>query len=469
MAMGILQALKLQEGPIESLAQLPQQQLIAMSQQGRIPADVLPIILNEKAQMAQAAANMQAMQQPMPPSVIEQAMAINAQAEAPQMQPQMAPQQAPMDAGVSSLPVDDSMYNMAGGGIVAFQSGGETEGLGDTFFGTEQAQYEYPDTRTRAEKERDYAYEIFARDQEKAQQKMRDVFSGRVPLDRNLATQRIGAEATRALKAQDAARSAAAAAPPPPRPREEPQAKPPASGIASIQKPATKEDQFTRRKRMLDALGVTDTTDEELLEVEKNKEKLSDDKFDALRMSIIRAGLGIAAGTSPYALTNVAKGGIEGFDNYEQSIKQIKSEEKEYSKLARDLRKESNALKRSDVDKALALEHQAELMDIERDKLKSIRNSAEKPSDFQQKLNALTGGSKDPEIIKQATRTILGVSKTGELTIEDALKVVQNLPKNLNATPVQLLQQAREMVASQNASGGRSTPEDISALLNKYK
>jgi len=469
MAMGILQALKLQEGPIESLAQLPQQQLIAMSQQGRIPADVLPIILNEKAQMAQAAANMQAMQQPMPPSVIEQAMAINAQAEAPQMQPQMAPQQAPMDAGVSSLPVDDSMYNMAGGGIVAFQSGGETEGLGDTFFGTEQAQYEYPDTRTRAEKERDYAYEIFARDQEKAQQKMRDVFSGRVPLDRNLATQRIGAEATRALKAQDAARSAAAAAPPPPRPREEPQAKPPASGIASIQKPATKEDQFTRRKRMLDALGVTDDTDERLLEVEKNKEKLSDDKFDALRMSIIRAGLGIAAGTSPYALTNVAKGGIEGFDNYEQSIKQIKSEEKEYSKLARDLRKESNALKRSDVDKALALEHQAELMDIERDKLRSIRSSADKPSDFQQKLTALTGGSKDPEVIKQATRTILGVSKTGELTIEDALKVVQNLPKNLNATPVQLLQQAREMVASQNASGGRSTPEDISALLNKYK
>jgi len=471
MAMGILQALKLQEGPIESLAQLPQQQLIAMSQQGRIPADVLPIILNEKAQMAQAAANMQAMQQPMPPSVIEQAMAINAQAEAPQMQPQMAmaPQQDPMDAGVSSLPVDDSMYNMAGGGIVAFQSGGETEGLGDTFFGTEQAQYEYPDTRTRAEKERDYAYEIFARDQEKAQQKMRDVFSGRVPLDRNLATQRIGAEATRALKSQDAARSAAAAAPPPPRPREEPQAKPPASGIASIQKPATKEDQFTRRKRMLDELGVTDTTDEELLEVEKNKSKLSDDKFDALRMSIIRAGLGIAAGTSPYALTNVAKGGIEGFDTYEQSIKQIKAEEKEYGKLARDLRKESNSLKRSDVDKALALEHQAELMDIERDKLRSIRSSADKPSDFQQKLTALTGGSKDPEIIKQATRTILGVSKTGELTIEDALKIVQDRPKNLNATPAQLLQQAREMVASQNASGGRSTPEDISALLNKYK
>jgi hypothetical protein len=120
MAMGIIQALKLQEGPIQSLAQLSQQRLMAMAQQRRIPADMLPIILNEKADMARDAANMQAMQQPMRPSVTEQNMAINAQAEAPQAQPQMMA----MNTGVASLPVDDSMYNMAGGGIVAFDNGG---------------------------------------------------------------------------------------------------------------------------------------------------------------------------------------------------------------------------------------------------------------------------------------------------------------------------------------------------------
>jgi len=132
MAMGITQALKLQEGPINALAQLPQQQLMAMAQQGRIPADMLPIILNEKAEMAQAAANMQAMQQPMPASVTERNMAINAQAEAPQAQPQMmamAPQQEmpPMDTGVASLPVPEEMYGneYAGGGIIAFQAGGD--------------------------------------------------------------------------------------------------------------------------------------------------------------------------------------------------------------------------------------------------------------------------------------------------------------------------------------------------------
>ena len=391
MAMGILQALKLQEGPIESLAQLPQQQLIAMSQQGRIPADVLPIILNEKAQMAQAAANMQAMQQPMQPSVIEQAMAINAQAE--------APQQAPMDAGVASLPVPEEMYSgegYAGGGIVAFDEGG-LAGTFDMFM---------PET------------EPVGRD-----------------LSRDFKDTDMGVD----LPPVPAAPRAAA-----PRPAAKPE-----PGIAAI--PA-KESMLDRRRRMLEQMGVTDTTEAELAEMERNKGKLADDKFDALRMSLIRAGLGMAAGTSPYALTNIAKGGIEGFDTYEQSIKQIKAEEKEYGKLARDLRKEANALKRSDVDKALALENQAELLDLEKQKLKYTRQSALKPSTFQEQLTALTGGSKDPKVIKEATRTILGTSKTGELTIEDALKIVKDRTKNINATPEQLMTQAKELMSSQGGA-----------------
>ncbi len=108
----------------------------------------------------------------------------------------------------------------------------------------------------------------------------------------------------------------------------------------------------------------------------------------------------------------------------------------------------------SDVDKALTLEYQAELLDIEKDKLKYTRQSSLKASDFQEKLNALTGGSKDPKVIREATRTILGVNKTGELTIEDALKIVKDRTKNLNATPEQLMQQAKELVASQSGSAG---------------
>jgi hypothetical protein len=364
MAMGILQALKLQEGPIESLAQLPQQQLIAMSQQGRIPADVLPIILNEKAQMAQAAANMQAMQQPMQPSVIEQAMAINAQSEAPQM----APQEMPEDSGVASLPVPDDMYSdegYAGGGIVAFETGGLTKTFSNNrpVLSATDLNMFMPETQ--------YA-----------------------PVGRDLSRDFKDTDTGVDLPPVAAAPRAAA-----PRPDARPE-----PGIAAI---PTKESMLDRRRRMLEQMGVTDTTEAELAEMERNKGKLADDKFDALRMSLIRAGLGMAAGTSPYALTNIAKGGIEGFDTYEQSIKQIKAEEKEYGKLARGLRKEANAVKRSDVDKALDLESKAELMDIEKKKLAATVRAAEKtPAEIQ----LIERYAKDKGInFSQAMREISGL------------------------------------------------------------
>jgi hypothetical protein len=363
MAMGILQALKLQEGPIESLAQLPQQQLIAMSQQGRIPADVLPIILNEKAQMAQAAANMQAMQQPMQPSVIEQAMAINAQAEAPQM---MAPQMAPMDSGVATLPVPESMYGneYAGGGIVAFDNGG-LAGTFDMFM---------PETQ----------YESAGRD-----------------LSRDFKDTDVGVDLSQfARPVAPAVRPAAAPAAPEP-------------------KAVAKESMLDRRRRLLEQLGVTDTTEEELAELDKNKGKLGDERAEAFRMALIKAGLSMAAGTSPYALTNIAKGGLEGFETYGQSIKQIKAEEKEYAKLARDLRKEANAVKRSDVDKALDLEYKADLMDIEKKKLAATVRAAEKtPSEIQ----LIERYAKDRGInFSQAMREISGL-KAEPKSRSEALK-----------------------------------------------
>jgi len=114
--MGIPQALKLIEGPIDALARLPQQSLVAMAQRSPSLLKVLPIVLNEKADEAQRVANMAALAQGTPPSVTEQNMAINAQAEA---QPMMLPE----NVGVAALPVPEGSY--AGGGIVAFDDGGE--------------------------------------------------------------------------------------------------------------------------------------------------------------------------------------------------------------------------------------------------------------------------------------------------------------------------------------------------------
>ena len=140
--MSILDALRVQKAQNQSvrdLAMLPQQEIIRLAQMGQIPADVAPVVINEKARIAQENANIQAMLQQQAqgqaPSVIERAMNINAQAEAPQA-PQMAPQvpgaiptPEMAAAGVSALPTGGAFQpqNFAGGGIVAFAGEGRSD------------------------------------------------------------------------------------------------------------------------------------------------------------------------------------------------------------------------------------------------------------------------------------------------------------------------------------------------------
>lgn len=82
--MSILEALRVQRSgqkSVQELSQLPQQQIMQMAQMGQIPADVVPVIISEKARLAQQAAQAQAMQNPQQPSVMDQAMQVNAQHE----------------------------------------------------------------------------------------------------------------------------------------------------------------------------------------------------------------------------------------------------------------------------------------------------------------------------------------------------------------------------------------------------
>jgi hypothetical protein len=54
--MSILDALKVQKAnqqSVSELAALPQNEIIRLAQMGQIPADVVPVVINEKARMAQ--------------------------------------------------------------------------------------------------------------------------------------------------------------------------------------------------------------------------------------------------------------------------------------------------------------------------------------------------------------------------------------------------------------------------------
>jgi hypothetical protein len=138
--MSILSALRQQNSSIDDLAKLPQAMIMQMAQKKQISEDMLAPILARKAELADAFARDKAMQSAgqMPPTVMDQLMAKNAEAENPapeqpmpqQMPPQMMAQQMPQSpdqAGVAQLPIPERAY--AGGGIIAFDDGGEVDDI----------------------------------------------------------------------------------------------------------------------------------------------------------------------------------------------------------------------------------------------------------------------------------------------------------------------------------------------------
>ena len=118
--MSILSALHQQNSSLDELAKLPQTAIMQMAQRGEISQDMVAPILGKKAEMADAIARNNALQQGggQQPSVMDQIMQKNAQAAHPMMQP--TPQMA--DTGVAQIPTKEPQY--AGGGIVSFAGGG---------------------------------------------------------------------------------------------------------------------------------------------------------------------------------------------------------------------------------------------------------------------------------------------------------------------------------------------------------
>ena len=269
--MSILDALKVQKAnqqSVSELAALPQNEIIRLAQLGQIPADVVPVVISEKARMAKEAANMKAAAQMQQqggkmPTVIEQAMQANAQAEAPQMPPgmpgampgaqaqapmqmppQAQPQAAPQEAGVAGLPTGDMFQgqNFQAGGIVAFGDGGSVPG----YAGPEGSFVQTPG-------------------------------------------------GLNVLK-------------------EELEPKPPGAGPASL-------SEFIQQYKDLTAGARVESPEEIAYREAVKKGSLSQGDIDQQKyMRLLQAGLGIMGGESPYAFTNIGKGSQEALKGYGEDV-----------------------------------------------------------------------------------------------------------------------------------------------------
>ena len=283
--MSILDALKVQKAnqqSVSELAALPQNEIIRLAQLGQIPADVVPVVISEKARMAKETANMQAAAQMQQqggrlPTVIEQAMQANAQAEAPQMPPgipgampgaqaqapmqmppQAQPQAAPQEAGVAGLPTGNMFQgqNFQSGGIVAFAGKGPSL-VTDEFAGLDEAI---------ARNQANPAPRVMTEDQAMA-----------------------------ALQSQ---------------------ANPPAPGTG----PASLAE-FIQQYKDLTAGARVESPEEVAYREAVKKGSLSQGDIDQQKyMRLLQAGLGIMGGESPYAFTNIGKGSQEALKGYGEDV-----------------------------------------------------------------------------------------------------------------------------------------------------
>lgn len=88
-----------------------------------------------------------------------------------------------------------------------------------------------------------------------------------------------------------------------------------------------------------------DLASQQAAELAKEKESLSKDKSEAANFRLIEAGLAIMGGTSPFAFENIGKGASKAMQGYVDDIKGLKKTEKELNAAARQLAVTQNQMR----------------------------------------------------------------------------------------------------------------------------
>jgi hypothetical protein len=313
-----------------------------------------------------------------------------------QLQPAMQqPQpQQPVGQGVASLPVPDNMFqeqNMAGGGIVAFEDGGEVERfqtgnlvsarnnalreidaqmasltsqirkLGGLFglaqqSPEERAEYESLNRQLDALKAQRFEVMQAVKPEESSSPLGRAIFGAP---EKSIDFQTEGSMVSNLPSAYTGApqQEKTPAAPVPgtmpvptvgraPSLPEPIEFKPTPLETESVrQRMLQAQDQYgeeairTRQKQLREEAGIKDIYADQLSELQKEREGLRSRKDEAIGQAFLEAGLGMMAGTSPFALTNIGTGALRGVASLREAQKEIRQNERE-------LRKETNSINR---------------------------------------------------------------------------------------------------------------------------
>ena len=421
--MSILSALKTQSSSIDDLAKLPQVMIMQMAQKGQIREDLVMPILSRKAELTQAAANTQAMQQSAQrPTVMEQLLSQNALAEAPK---------SPRDMGVAQLPIREDMYDeqrMAGGGIVAFQNNLDQPISEDMPATYEDNPYLSFEERLQNMQMRGNPFmlrqpSLFTRGVEAIKQfPSRMSALGPKPMTSEEVKRRMPAEPIKGNEQAlyDAERLA----------RESKRTALPSVGpqgqVIAPQDGTKNQKVAAAGANAASQESGTNAIDEYVRILKQQGEDSAKARQDAKYMRLLEAGLGIMGGTSPYAFANIGQGAIGAAKGYAEDIKGMRAEERDRAKLLGSLGVEKEKIAADRERTAMFERRYKEMADVDRQKI-SLMASQNKDA-------------KTAQLVGQAFNTLMSEYKTrldrGEVTPSDLYLQAQQMVSSSLGTNV---------------------------------
>ena len=137
--------------------------------------------------------------------------------------------------------------------------------------------------------------------------------------------------------------------------------------------------------------------------IAKQESELSADRTQDAWMAMLRAGLGMMGGESPYALTNIGKGAELGIESYAKSTKESRAAKKELEKAKVDLAKAEQLDRKGLAEQALGLrEKSADRQERALDRI-SREKIANMPGGEQKLISALGNGDLEAGMKKYLT------------------------------------------------------------------
>lgn len=127
-----------------------------------------------------------------------------------------------------------------------------------------------------------------------------------------------------------------------------------AESLVSIPKRVSQEDMIASENKIRKDLGVNENLPAEQREkLEEERRGLKADKEEAKWSRLIEAGLGVMAGTSPFAAVNIGQGASPALKGFAQDIKDVKKADRELTRAQMALETTENQYR---IDKSKAVQ-----------------------------------------------------------------------------------------------------------------